>query len=50
MAFLTQRYLDRRTALKGIGVSVALPLLEAMVPARSAEARQIDGEAPLRGD
>ena len=41
MAFLTQRYLDRRTALKGIGVSVALPLLEAMVPARSAEARQL---------
>ena len=42
MAFLTQRYLDRRTVLKGIGVSVALPLLEAMVPARSAHARQLD--------
>jgi Protein of unknown function (DUF1552) len=41
MAFLTQRHLDRRTALKGIGVSVALPLLEAMVPARAAEARQL---------
>ena len=34
MAFLTQRYLHRRTVLKGIGVSVALPLLDAMVPAR----------------
>ena len=42
MAFLTQRYLDRRTALKGIGVSVALPLLEAMVPARGVQARQLD--------
>jgi len=41
MAFLTQRHLDRRTALKGIGVSVALPLLEAMVPVRAAEARQL---------
>jgi Protein of unknown function (DUF1552) len=41
MAFLTQRRLDRRTALKGMGVTVALPLLEAMVPARGAEARQM---------
>ena len=41
MAFLTQRRLDRRTALKGIGVSVALPLLEAMLPTRAAEARQM---------
>ena len=41
MAFVTNRRLDRRTALKGIGVSVALPLLEAMVPARTAEARQM---------
>ena len=41
MAFLTQKRLDRRTALKGIGVSVALPLLEAMMPVRGAEARQM---------
>jgi hypothetical protein len=41
MAFVTNRQLDRRTALKGIGVSVALPFLEAMVPARAAEARQM---------
>ncbi|MCC7125485.1 MAG: DUF1552 domain-containing protein [Acidobacteria bacterium] len=44
MAFLTQRHLDRRTVLKGMGVSVALPLLEAMVPARAAEARQLTGK------
>ncbi|MEZ5288009.1 MAG: DUF1552 domain-containing protein [Vicinamibacterales bacterium] len=41
MAFLTQRHLDRRTVLKGLGVSVALPLLDAMVPVRIAEARQL---------
>jgi len=41
MDVLTRRHLDRRTALKGIGVSVALPLLEAMLPARTAEARQL---------
>jgi hypothetical protein len=41
MAFLTQRRLDRRPALKGLGVTVALPLLEAMLPARAAEARQM---------
>ena len=44
MAFLTQRRLDRRTALKGLGVTVALPLLEAMLPARGAEARQMTGK------
>jgi hypothetical protein len=42
MAFLTDRQLDRRTVVKGLGVSVALPLLEAMMPARGgAEARQL---------
>ncbi len=41
MAFVTNRRLDRRTALKGIGVSIALPFLDAMVPARAAEASQM---------
>jgi hypothetical protein len=41
MALLMTRRLDRRTALKGLGVSVALPLLEAMLPGRAAEARQM---------
>jgi hypothetical protein len=31
--FLTKRHLSRRTVLKGAGVTLALPLLEAMVPA-----------------
>ncbi|HEY7289305.1 MAG TPA: DUF1552 domain-containing protein [Vicinamibacterales bacterium] len=34
--FLTQKQLSRRTLLKGMGVTMALPFLEAMVPARSA--------------
>jgi uncharacterized protein DUF1552 len=31
--FLSGKHLSRRTALKGLGVSVALPFLDAMVPA-----------------
>ena len=33
MEFLTGKHLDRRTFVKGMGTSVALPLLDAMVPA-----------------
>jgi hypothetical protein len=33
--FLTKKYLDRRTFLRGMGATVALPLLDAMIPARS---------------
>jgi hypothetical protein len=31
--YLTKKHLSRRTVLKGMGVTVALPLLDAMVPA-----------------
>lgn len=34
--FLTNKHITRRTALRGMGVTLALPLLEAMVPARRA--------------
>jgi hypothetical protein len=34
--FLTQKHISRRTMLRGMGVTMALPLLEAMVPARTA--------------
>ena len=37
--FLTKRYLSRRTVLRGAGVSLALPLLDAMVPAATALAQ-----------
>jgi hypothetical protein len=36
---VTKRFLPRRTFLRGMGVSVALPLLDAMVPALSAQAK-----------
>jgi hypothetical protein len=34
--FITRKHLSRRTLLKGAGVSLALPFLEAMVPAATA--------------
>ncbi|MCC7178351.1 MAG: DUF1552 domain-containing protein [Acidobacteria bacterium] len=37
--FITQKHISRRAALKGMGVTVALPFLEAMVPAGTAFAR-----------
>jgi hypothetical protein len=33
--FITQKHLSRRTVLRGMGAAVALPLLDAMVPART---------------
>ena len=33
--FLTRTHLDRRTFLRGMGATVALPLLDAMIPART---------------
>ena len=36
MHFITKKYLSRRTVLRGMGVSIALPLLDAMIPARTA--------------
>jgi hypothetical protein len=37
--FITKKHLSRRTVLKGAGVSLALPLLEAMLPACTALAQ-----------
>src|SRR5262249_17903446 len=37
--FLTKKHLSRRTLLKGAGVSLALPLLDAMIPAATALAQ-----------
>jgi hypothetical protein len=37
--FLTNKHISRRTVLRGMGASVALPFLEAMVPARRAWAK-----------
>jgi hypothetical protein len=35
MSYLSRKHLSRRTVLRGMGVTMALPLLEAMVPART---------------
>jgi hypothetical protein len=45
--FLTKRHLSRRTVLKGAGVTLALPFLDAMVPAATALA-QTAAKAKLR--
>lgn len=37
--FVTRKSLSRRTVLRGLGTSVALPLLDAMVPAMTAQAK-----------
>ncbi len=37
--FLTKKHLSRRTALKGLGVTLGLPLLDAMIPAGTALAQ-----------
>jgi hypothetical protein len=37
--FITRKHLSRRTVLKGMGVTVALPFLDAMVPAGTAWAK-----------
>src|SRR5258707_13496514 len=33
--YLTKKHMNRRTVLRGMGATVALPFLEAMVPART---------------
>jgi Protein of unknown function (DUF1552) len=37
--FLTKKHISRRTTLKGLGVSLGLPLLDAMIPAGTALAK-----------
>jgi hypothetical protein len=37
--FIARKHLDRRTFLKGAGAALALPLLDAMIPARTALAQ-----------
>ena len=46
--FITKKHISRRTVLKGMGVTVALPFLDAMVPARSAWAKAARRQDPPR--
>ncbi len=47
MSVLTGKHLERRTFLKGMGASVALPFLDAMVPAGRLATRAVDS-SPTR--
>src|SRR5688572_25035596 len=44
--FITKKHIPRRTVLKGAGVALALPFLEAMVPARTALAQTAANPKP----
>jgi len=45
--FISNKHISRRTVLRGMGAAVALPLLEAMVPARSVFAQGAAAAAAL---
>jgi hypothetical protein len=45
--FITRKHLSRRTALRGMGVTMALPFLEAMLPAGKALAQASKGRIRL---
>jgi Protein of unknown function (DUF1552) len=47
--FLTRKHLSRREVLKGAGASIALPLLDAMIPARTALAQTAAASSPRLG-
>src|SRR6516162_9755880 len=47
--FLTRKHLSRRTLLKGAGASIALPLLDAMIPAGTALAQTAAVSQPRLG-
>src|SRR5215470_14947123 len=47
--FITKKHLTRRTALRGMGTALALPLLDAMIPARTALADTVAKPTPHLG-
>src|SRR5437667_146383 len=47
--FLTRKHLSRRTLLKGVGASLGLPLLDAMIPAGTALAQTAAALQPQLG-
>jgi hypothetical protein len=46
--FISKKHVPRRTVLKGIGATVALPLLDSMFPAATAQAQTAAGKMPKR--
>lgn len=49
MNFITRKSIPRRTMLKGVGASLALPLLDAMIPAATAAANTPAGKLQRLG-
>ena len=47
--FITKKHLPRRTFLKGVGASLSLPLLDAMIPAGTALAQTAAAAKPKMG-
>jgi hypothetical protein len=47
--FITKKHLSRRTVLQGAGVAIALPLLDAMIPAATALATTAAAPKPRMG-
>ena len=47
--FVTKKHLTRRTLLRGAGTAIALPLLDAMIPARTALAQTAAKAQPHLG-
>jgi hypothetical protein len=47
--FITKKHLSRRTVLRGLGTSIALPLLDAMIPAATALAQTAAAPTPRLG-
>ena len=48
MSFITKKHIKRRTFLQGAGATLALPILEAMIPARTAWAQTAAGQVKPR--
>ncbi len=46
--FLTGKHMSRRTALRGLGATIALPLLDSMIPAGTVFAQTAAGRAAAR--
>ena len=46
--FLSRKHLSRRTVLQGTGAAIGLPLIEAMIPAATAQAQTPAGKTPKR--
>ena len=44
--FITRKYISRRTFLRGTGVTIALPFLDAMVPALTAQSKTAANVSP----